>query len=338
MPTVLRYAKVKEIDKTHVALIGVNPPTGKHVKIALEIADSEALRRLDYACLSHLFKVNAEGTGTVKARTDGAGNSIIQVQLDGKVGPRIEFSEEKPPAEREDSYFTLLSYCCRKNYNPLLLRELDHKLVVMDDVSKPVKKIGTFLLNMTDKLGNLLYAGDQVDVICKSNAWNKTDPFYQEIRYHVVAAVSSCKSCFDALAAIVNETYGLGFSKGKLDLATRRSNLLNELGKVNTRLSSHLKGFEKWINEITDYRDFVEHRIMLIAPPVSNIDNKTETLGPLICMVPKSPLTYGDVPSKPVILMSATDFCLSLVEKLEELILVIIEDLLHMIRSKKYIP
>jgi hypothetical protein len=127
----------------------------------------------------------------------------------------------------------------------------------------------------------------------------------------------------------------LGFSKGKIDLSTRRSNLLNHLAKVNSGLHSQLRAYENWINEITDYRDFVQHRIMLVSPPVSEIDEKSGTLGPLICRVPSSPLTYGDKES--IGLVGATDFCTSLEKHLERVVEIICEDLLRMINSKEYI-
>jgi len=311
MTEILRYAKVNSIENEKVFLTGVNPPTGKHVTFVFErVGDPKTLDSLKYALRTGLF---------VK-------------YLVGKNIARSLLAEEKPPEDREDSYFTFFSYCKPYGYNPLFFKELDHFLVTMSDYRKPVKEIGKILLNVTEKLGNVCYAKDMTAQMNKSKSYN-----FREIRYHVTNAIIHSKACLDALATILNEVYGLGYRKGQIDLATTRSNLLSDLTKKFPKIGGKLKRSEKWINKITDYRDFVIHRIMLVTPPIGQLSSSQPTAQIVKCKIPSKPLTIGDVEEN-IDWVDAEDYCQGLIEELEKIVEIVCVDLLDLIRSKTYFP
>jgi hypothetical protein len=310
MEVILRYAKVNAIKDKTVSITGVNPPTGKHVEFVFERIDEPILNSLIYALNSKIF---------------------IKVLAGKKGEPDFEFQEEKPPETREDSYFTIFSYASKVGYNPQFLKELDHYLVTMGD--RPFKELGRYLLNATDKLGMVFYAKDQISKLKKVDR-----PSYIEIRYHVANAIISCKGCLDALAAILNEVYGIGYSKGKIDLAITRSDLLHQVSKVNQKLGSLLKKYEKWINYITEYRDFVLHRIMLTTPPLGPTSDASGLTEPVKVQVPLRPLTIDYMERKQIRWVEAESHCRFLIERLQELIEIICLDLLQLITSETYFP
>lgn len=304
----LRYAKVNAIKGKTVSITGVNPPTGKHVEFVFERIDDPILRDLKYALDSKIF---------------------IMV-LVGKT--KISFEEEKPAETRKDSYFTFFSYASKSDYNPKFLRELDHYLVTMEVWTRPFKEVGRYLLNATDKLGMVFYAKEQIAELRKSMR-----P-YVEVRYHTTNAIISSKACLDALATILNELYGIGYHKGKIDLATVRSDLLHQIGKVNPKLGSLLKKHEKWINDITEYRDSVIHKIMLVTPPIGRTSDASELTEPISVKVPSSPLPIDHGEQKGISWLDAEDYCQGLIEQLQRLIKIVCVDLLRLIRSKTYFP
>ena len=308
----LRYAKVNAIKGTTVFLTGVNPRTAKHVQFAIENGwwkrGKEALKDLEDALSSRIF---------------------LKIFV-GK--HKVDFEPEKPPENREDSYLTFLSYAKESGYNPKFLRELDHYLVTMTSWTNPVKDLGMYLLNATDKLGMVFYARDRI-----TNLSKKTRPPHVEIRYHVVSSIVSCKGCLDALAAIVNEVYGVGHRKGKIDLATIRSDLLHHIEKNNNKLWRLLKDHEKWINKMTTYRDFVIHKIMLSTPPVGSQDDVAK---PLKVRVPSKPLSINtrEEEQKKVSWIDAGEFCEAMIERLQSIMEIVCVDLLRLIESKTYFP
>jgi len=312
MKDILRYVKVTAIKDKTVLMAGVNPPTGKHVPLEFEtIEDSTVLRSLRYALTSRIF---------------------IKVLAGEKAGESdFEFQEEKPAKDREDSYFTIFSYCSKAGYNPLFLRRLDHHLVIMDYFTNPCKELGKSILNMTDKLGNVFYAKKQIEAL---NVEDRA--FFPEIRYHVMNAIVSSKACTEGLAVILNEVYGIGYSKGNIDLATNRSDLLHKIAQINPKLGAGLKKYESWINRIADYRDFVIHKMMLLTPP-----QPVKTLGTIElirCTVPSSPLTIGDSAGKGMRWVEAEEYCKNLTKHLEGLIEIVCVDLLQLIESGTYYP
>ena len=309
---ILRYIKVNAIKGRTVSMTGVNPPTGKHVEFVFESIHDPILKSLKYALNSKIF---------------------IKVLAGKKGEPDFEFQEERPPETREDSYFTLFSYASKLGYNPQFLREMDHYLVTMDVRTRPFKELGRYLLNATDKLGMLLYAKEQIAELKKVES-----PSYIEIRYHIVNAIISCKGCLDALATVLNEVYGIGYRKGKIDLATTRSNLLHQIGKVNRKLGSLLKKYEKWINQVTEYRDFVVHKIMLMTPPIGPTSDASGLTRPMRIQVPSRPLTIDYVEQKEIGWLDAEDYCQLLIERLQGLIEIVCIDLLRLIKSKTYFP
>ena len=309
MTEILRYAKVNSIKDKKVFLTGVNPPTGKHVTFVFErVDDAKTLESLNYAFQTGLFLKYLVGKNN------------------------MDFAEERPPKEREDSYFTFFSYCKPYGYNPLFFKELDHLLVTMSDCGKPVKEIGKILLNVTEKLGNVCYAKDITAQMNKSKSYA-----FREIRYHVTNAIIHSKACLDALAAILNEVYGLGYRKGRIDLATTRSNLLNDLIKTCPKIGGRLKRNEKWINRITDYRDFVVHRIMLVTPPIGQVSSSQSEIQIVKCKIPSKPYTIGDE-EKNILWIDAEDYCQGLVDELEKIVEIVCADLLDLIRSKTFFP
>jgi hypothetical protein len=313
MEVILRYAKVSSIKDKTVSIIGVNPPTGKHVEFVFERIDEPTLSSLKYALSSKIF---------IK-------------MLAGKKGePDFEFQEERTTETREDSYFTLFSYAKEVGYAPEFLKKLDHYLVTMDGRTKPFKDLGRHILNVTDKLGMIFYAKEQIAKLKETKY-----PSYIEIRYHIVNAIIACKGCLDALAAILNEVYSIGYRKGKIDLATTRSDLLYQIGKVNQKLGSTLKKHEKWINHVTEYRDFLTHRIMLITLPFAGpTSDASGLMEPIKVQVPSHPLTIDYVENKPISWVDAEDYCQSLIRHLQEIIEIICSDLLKLIESKTYFP
>jgi hypothetical protein len=309
MTEILRYAKVNSIKNEKVFLTGVNPPTGRHVTFVFErVGDAKTLESLNHAFQTGLFLKYLVGKNN------------------------MHFAEEKPPKEREDSYFTFFSYCKPYGYNPLFFKELDHLLVTMSDYRKPVKEIGKILLNVTEKLGNVCYAKDITAQMNKSKSYA-----FREIRYHAANAIIHSKACLDALAAILNEVYGLGYRKGQIDLATTRSNLLNNLIKTCPKIGGQLKRNEKWINRITDYRDFVVHRIMLMTPPLGQVSSSQSKIQIVKCKIPSKPITIGDE-EKNILWIDAEDYCQELINELEKIVEIVCTDLLDLIRSKTFFP
>jgi len=304
----LRYAKVNAIKGKTVSVTGVNPPTGKHVEFVFERIDDPILKSLKYALDSKIFIKYLVGKTTAS------------------------FEEERPPETREDSYFTLLSYASKSGYNPKFLRELDHYLVTMDVWTRPFKELGRYVLNATDKLGMVFYAKEQ---IAKLKRLRRP---YIEVRYHITNVIISSKACLDALATILNEVYGMGYRKGKIDLATTRSDLLHQISKVNRKLGSSLKKHEKWINNITDYRDSVIHKIMLVTPPIGPTSDPSGLTKPMSVKVPSLPLTLDYVEQKKISWLDAEDYCQRLIEQLQKLIEIVCVDLLRLIKSKTYFP
>jgi hypothetical protein len=99
MTGILRYVKVNSIKNEKVFLTGVNPPTGKHVAFVFErVSDAKTLESLNYAFQTGLFLKYLVGKNN------------------------MPFAEERPPKEREDSYFTFSSYCKPYGYTPLFLK------------------------------------------------------------------------------------------------------------------------------------------------------------------------------------------------------------------------
>lgn len=167
---------------------------------------------------------------------------------------------------------------------------------------------------------------------------NKSKSYaFREIRYHVTNAIIHSKACLDALAAILNEVYGLGYRKGRIDLATTRSNLLNDLIKTCPKIGGRLKRNEKWINRITDYRDFVVHRIMLVTPPIGQVSSSQSEIQIVKCKIPSKPYTIGDE-EKNILWIDAEDYCQGLVDELEKIVEIVCADLLDLIRSKTFFP
>jgi hypothetical protein len=312
MEVILRYAKVNAIKDKTVSITGVNPPTGKHVEFVFERIDEPILNSLIYALNSKIF---------------------IKVLAGKKGEPDFEFQQEKSSETREDSYFTLFSYAREAGYGPQFLKELDHYLVTMDVWTRPFRDLGRHVLNVTDKLGMIFYAKEQIAKLKEAKR-----PSYIEIRYHIVNAIISCKGCLDALAAILNEVYSIGYRKGKIDLATTRSDLLYQIGKVNRKLVSLLKKHEKWINHVTDYRDFVTHRIMLTTPPIGPTSDASGLMEPIKVQVPSRPLTIDYIERKRINWVEAEEYCQSLIRRLQEIIEIICLDLLQLIESKTYFP
>jgi len=271
MKEMLRYVKVNDVRDKTVFLTGVNPPTGKHVTYVFEkISDKKLLRSLIRAKISGIFLI---------------------VFVGQKGEPDFKFGTEKPPGDREDSYFTFFSYAKTGGYNPLFLRELDQYLVTMSTHGKPVKEIGKYLLNATEKLGNVFYARDRITEMNYSKSY-----LFREVRYHITNAIIHSKACIDAIATILNEVYGIGYNKGKIDLSTRRSDLLQKLQKYP--VGKKIKKYEKWINKITDYRDSVIHKIMLVTPPIGVIKGSLKQTQIVKCKVPTKPITINGTEKK----------------------------------------
>jgi len=303
---------VNAIKGTTVFLTGVNTRTGKHIQFVIENGwwkrGKEAVKDLKHALSSGIF---------------------LKI-LVGK--HKVDFEPEKPPESREDSYFTFLSYAKESGYNPQFLRELDHYLVTMSSWTNPVRDLGIYLLNATDKLGMVFYARDQIVNLSK-----KPRPSRVQIRYHVVNSIVSCKGCLDALATIVNDVYGLGYRKGEIDLATIRSNLLHHIEKTNKKLWDLLKNHEKWINRITTYRDFVIHKIMLSTPPIGS---QKDVAKPIKVYVPSKPLSINtrEDEQRKVSWIDAGEFCKMMIEPLQNVMEIVCVDLLRLIESKTYFP
>jgi len=312
MEVMLRYTKVNAIKGKTVSMTGINPPTGKHITYVFESMSEPMLSSLKLALDSKIF---------------------IKVLVGTKKGLlHFKFENERPPETREDSYFTFFSYANKLGYNPKFLRELDHYLVTMDAWTRPFKELGRYLLNATDKLGMVFYAKEQIAKL------KKLKRPYIEVRYHTTNAVISSKACLDALATILNEIYGIGYRKGKIDLATTRSDLLHQIGKVNRKLGSLLKKHEKWINHITEYRDSVIHKIMLVTPPIGPTSDALGLTKSVSVKVPSRPLTIDHVEQKEISWLDAEAYCQHLIERLQRLIEVVCVDLLRLIESKTYFP
>jgi hypothetical protein len=308
----LRYAKVNTIRDTTVSVTGINPPTGKHITYVFESMNEPMLSKLKLALEAKIF---------------------IKVLVGTKKGLlHFRFENEDSLETRKDSYFTFFSYANKSDYNPKFLRELDHYLVTMNVWTRPFMEVGRYLLNATDKLGMVFYAKEQIAKLKKSKR------AYIEIRYHTTNAIISSKACLDALATILNEVYGIGYRKGQIDLATTRSDLLHQIVKVNRKLGSSLKKHEKWINRITEYRDFVIHKIMLITPPIGPTTNASGLTRPLSVKVPLRPLTIDHIEQKEISWLDAEDYCQRLIERLQRLIEIVCVDLLRLIKSKTYFP
>lgn len=306
----LRYAKVNDVRDRTVVITGVNPPTGKHITYVFEtISDEKLLRSLIDARRSDMF---------------------LKVFVGEQGEPDFKFGNEEPPRDREDSYFTFFSYAKNCGYNPLFLRELDHYLVTMSTYGKPVKEIGRYLLNVTEKLGNVLYARDRITEMNYSKSY-----LFREIRYHITNAIIHSKACIDALATILNEVYGIGYKKGKIDLSTIRSDLLHKLQKYP--VGKRIKKYEKWINKVTVYRDFVIHKIMLVTPPIGKVKKSPKPIQIVKCKVPTKPITINDA-EKRIQWIDAEDYCQELIDNLENLIEIVGSDLLSLIKSRTYFP
>lgn len=306
----LRYVKVNEVKDKTVSLTGVNPPTGKHVTYVFEkISDKKLLGSL------------------ISAKRRGM---FLKVFVGEKGEVDFKFANEEPPSNREDSYFTFFSYAKNCGYNPLFLRELDHYLVTMSTYGKPVKEIGKYLLNATEKLGNVFYARERITEMNYSKSY-----LFKEIRYHITNAIIHSKACIDALATILNELYGIGYRKGKIDLSTRRSDLLHKLQRYP--VGKKIKKYEKWINKVTDYRDFVIHKIMLLTPPIGKMSDSSKPIQIVKCKVPTKPITISNN-EKRIQWIDAEVYCQKLIKNLENLIEIVCSDLLSLIQSKTYFP
>jgi hypothetical protein len=297
------------IDGTTVTVRGVNPPTGKNISFEWpDIKNKEALPTFRAAMRSRtLYKV-----------------------LMGNSSEGIHLEQEELLHSAKDSYFTILTYCSKIGYNPLFLRELQEYTLIMDSTTT-LNSIGLHVLNAIEKLGNIFYAIDEVTRL------NQQKYLYREIRYHVFNAIVSCKASFDALATILNEVYSIGYTKGKIDLATSRSDLINKVSSINAILARKLRKYEGWINKITDYRDFVVHRIMIVTPPMSSRDPSAKNANKVRCKVPIRPLGLNDSDER-VTLIDAEDFCENLSITLQELIEIVCLDLLTQIRARRYFP
>ena len=313
LKVMLRYVKVNAIRDATVSMTGINPLTGTHITYMFECKNKPMLRKLKLALEAKIFiKVS---TGAKKGRLHS------------------RFESEDPPETRKDSYFTLFSFASKSGYNPKFLRELDHHLVTMDDWISPFKELGKYLLNATDKLGMVYYAKEQIVKLKKSKR-----P-YMEARYHITNAIISSKACLDALATILNQVYGIGYRRGQIDFATARSDLLHQIGKVNRKLGSLLRKYERWINDITDYRDSVIHKIMLVTHPIGPISDPSGLISkPISVKVPSRPLTTGYLEQEKVDWLDAEDYCQRLIERLQTLIEIVCVDLLRLIKSKTYFP
>lgn len=291
-----------------VNVIGVNPPTGKHITFELPGIKSIADIPIFVAAMHSgtFFKV-----------------------LGSNIDEDVHLEQEAPVPSATDSYFTLVTYCINAGYNPLFLRELQVHTLVMDSATT-LNRIGLHVLNAIEKLGNIFFAINAVTVL------NRQMYQYRQIRYHVFNTIVSCKACFDALASILNEVYSTGYTKGKIDLATNRSNLLTEISVINPVLGKKLKQYEGWINSTTEYRDFIIHRMMIITPPMGTnaSDSKARRVR---CTVPARPIGVNDS-DKGVDLIDAEDFCRNLSTKLIEVIEIVCQDLLQQIEAGRYFP
>lgn len=201
----------------------------------------------------------------------------------------------------------------------------------MESYKRPVKELGVFVLNLMDKLGNIYYARDQV-----SQENSKIRPSHIVVRYHIFNTIASCKACFDALAAILNEVYVLGHRRGKIDLASTRSDLIADVKNINSFLGTELEKYQSWINKITNYRDAMEHRIMLLTTIVGKP-------GLLKCRVPEIPISVADpkisyYERKEISTTDAEDFCNELIGNVTKLIEIVCLDLISMLSSRTYIP
>lgn len=302
MKVLLRFCKVTKIEKNTVAVTGVNLPTVKHVEMVFERIDDPTLTQLRTAMLAGLF---IRVLGTEKG---------------------VHFSNEDP----SESYFLAFSFARQAGYNPPFMKKLDDYLVTMESWRAPVTDLGVFVLNLMDKLGNVYYARDQ---ILEENS--KDIPSHPIVRYHVLNSVTSCKACFDALAGVLNEVYAIGHKKGKIDLASTRSDLIEDVKNMNKTLGRKLEQFQSWINRITEYRDKMQHRIMLLTPIVGKEELK--------CKVPFKPVFIGDptmslFAAKKIPYQDAEDFCHELIDNITKLIEIIFVDLIQMLSSRTYMP
>lgn len=308
----LRYAKIEAIEGKTVTVVGVHPQTGKHAGLVIETVKDPTLTKLRYCLASKIFVKVFVG--------------------DGKTEPNFRFSAEEPSSRREDSYFTLFSYASRVGFNPLFLRKLDHHLVTMGE--PPTKELGEHLLNVTDKLGMVFYARDQVVTLKKQ----RPVP-YIEIRYHIVNAIISSKACLDALANILNDVYCMGRVGSKIDLASVRGDMVQRIKKMNRKLGEDLEKHQKWLDDITLYRDQVAHRILLDAVPIAPLSK-----APLVkIQIPKSShalaqLRVGDRSEKDKLWQESEDFFRLSLKELKYLIEIVCNDLLALIESKTYFP
>jgi plasmid maintenance system killer protein len=224
--------------------------------------------------------------------------------------------------------FSLLRY---GTYNPEFLKKLEEKLIEVDDSGRKLvlKPPSSFILNLMDKLGNVEYS---CKLIKQFDGTGIRSHIF--VRHYVSYSIISAKACLDSLANILNWVYELGLKGGKIDLSTRRTNLVQKLMAKNAQLSEQLSKFQSFIDEITGYRDVMVHRQMVITSPVflegAKIDSSVQ---PSKNAIPKFPLWMKDQSDdlqqrSQLEFFTSEVFCQWLTEQLHTLVQLVMEDLL----------
>jgi len=128
-----------------------------------------------------------------------------------------------------------------------------------------IRKFASVVEDIVEKFSFLALAKDQ---IAESEA--RRDPQKQFfVKYHTYSYIFMTKSFLDAVAVFINESYGLKFNGGNIDLG--KSHFIESLSTQNKPLAAEITKRQRWIGQVTKYRNNLIHRHGVYVGPIPTV-------------------------------------------------------------------
>jgi len=178
-----------------------------------------------------------------------------------KRGKMIIATKDGPKDSRSDVLFT------NSYLGPYVLQKPAYweKLIGMLYGEGRLRNFASVVEDIVEKFSFLALAKDQIAEHEKTRDPRKR--FF--VQYFVYSYIFMTKSFLDATAVFINESYGLGFNGGDIDLI--RGKFIESLKAKNRPLAQKITEKQNWIRLVVTYRNNLIHKHGLYVGPIPTV-------------------------------------------------------------------
>lgn len=190
-------------------------------------------------------------------------------------------------------YFCGSSYAWHEGYLPRAFHDLDNILVGKSEEDPKTlmidnKQLVDQIQDSYNKLGFIFLARKYIkEINGKSSLQHTLIPF------HLSNFTYDCKAFLDAVAVLLNDVYSLGRNGGQIDF--RHGRFIDAINKAEPKLVTSLGTYDKWIQDVINWRDCLIHKFSTTIAPYIEMDRwptdeELTALSRERCMMPMEPI------------------------------------------------